>query len=290
MFKIFWSSLYMVAICLVRILPRSVAIEIGYLTSIIYYFLDKKSNSVIRDNLKQILKDNFKERYVRVVFRNFAFYLVDFMRVKNNNDSFLKRYLTIEDKNILDNVFETSEKGVVVLSMHLGNWEITGGYLSYLGYPVSAVAMDHVIGFVDRFFKLQRKRLGIEELPFRNSLNTCQLKLKQKGVLGLLCDRDFTGNFISSTLFGKKYYLPKAPFLISLRTKSPLVLVVTVRDGYRYKMIIKGPFFYKTFNLKEMWLIVEEVVSVMEGVIKEYPQQWFLFQRFWEKPQDVVIL
>jgi len=282
--------LYIGTVFLVRILPRYAAIEYGRLASLIYYFLDNKGRIVIRDNLRHILKDNFRESYVRGVYRNFAFYLVDFMRVKDNNQDFFKNHITIENQDILDKALEASNGGVVGLSMHLGNWEFTGGYFTYLGYPVSAVAMDHAVGFVDRFFKLQRKRLGIEELPFKDSFNICQAKLKQRRFLGLLCDRDFTGNFISSTLFGKKYYLPKAPFLISLRTKSPLFLVVTVRTGYKYKTIVKGPFFYNSFNLKEMYSVVNRVVSAMEDLIKEYPQQWFFFQRFWEKPQDVVIL
>ncbi len=273
-----------------RILPRYAAIEYGHLVSLIYYLLDNKGRLVVRDNLKHILKDGFKERHVREVYKNFAFYLVDFMRVKNNNGSFFKNYITIENQDIIDRAFETSNGGVVALSMHLGNWEFTGGHLAYLGYPVSAVALNHAVGFVDRFFKLQRKRLGIEGLPFKDSLNICRMKLKQGRVLGLLCDRDFTGNFISSTLFGEKYYLPKAPFLISLRMKSPIFLIVTVRTGYQYKTIVKGPFIYKSFNLNEMYSMVNRIVGAMEDLIREYPLQWFFFQRFWEKPHDVVIL
>jgi len=275
---------------LARILPRYAAIGCGQFAAFIYYFLDNKGRIVIRDNLKHILKSRFKERHILGVYRNFAFYLVDFMRVKNNNQSFFKNYIIIENQDAIDKAFKASNGGIVGLSMHLGNWEFAGGHFAYLGYPVSAVALNHAVGFVDRFFKLQRKRLGIEGLPFKDSFNICQMKLKEGKLLGLLCDRDFTGNFISSTLFGKKYYLPKAPFLISLRTKSPLFLAVTVRTGYKYKTIVKGPFFYKSFSLKEMHLLVNQIVSVMEELIKKYPQQWFFFQRFWEKPQDVVIL
>jgi len=290
MSKIFVKIFYFFFINLLKILPRSFAVEIAQLCSIVYYFLARKSTAIVRDNLRAIMGAKFKEAFVRRLFKNFAFYLVDFMSIRSRNKEFFKYYMKIEGEEILEESFKISPKGILGLGMHLGNWEFTGGYLSYLGYSASAVALEHSIGYVDRFFKGQRKNFGVEELPFEDSFNICIKKLKEGKILGLLSDRDFTGNSIKGRLFKNNYYFPKAPFLISLRAKVPLLMIVTVRDGLGYKTIIKGPFIYNGFTLEEMHRIASDVNRTIEEYLESYYEQWFFFQRFWEKPRNVVIL
>ncbi|MDP8215966.1 MAG: lysophospholipid acyltransferase family protein [Candidatus Kaelpia imicola] len=290
MYRIAVKIFYPFFINLLKLLPRSLAIELAQVLSFVYYFFAGESTAAIRDNLKAVMGSDFKESSVRKLFKNFAFYLVDFMRDRSRDEKFFKNYFRVEGEEVIRESFKISHSGVIGLGMHLGNWEFSGGYLSYLGYPVSAVALDHSIKYVDRFFKRQRRMLGIEELPFKDSLNICLKKLKEGKILGLLSDRDFTGNSIKGRLFGRDCYFPKAPFLISLRAQVPLFVVTTVRDGLGYKTIIKGPFIYKSFTLNEMHRIIADVNRVVEGYLRDYPEQWFFFQRFWEKPEDIVIL
>jgi lauroyl/myristoyl acyltransferase len=291
MSKIVVRIFYVFFINLLKILPRSFAIEIAQMLSVLYYLLARNSAAVVRDNLKVIMGSDFKEPSVRKLFKNFAFYLVDFMSIGTKDKSFLKNYIKIEGEELIKEAFEISPNGVLGLGMHLGNWEFTGGHLVYLGYTPAAVALKHSIGYVDRFFKRRRESFGVEELPFDDSFNICLNRLKEGRVLGILSDRDFTGNPIRGELFNRDYYFPKAPFLISLRAKVPLLLIVTVRDGLGYKTIVKGPFLYNNnFNLKEMRRIASEVNRAIEEHVRVYYEQWFFFQRFWERPRDVVIL
>lgn len=244
----------------------------------------------MRDNLRKILKSQYRERFVMNTFKNFACYLVDFFRISDKNDNFFKNYLSIENKQVIDEGLKKSKSGIIGLSMHLGNWEIGGGYLVFLGYKVSAVALSHSVRYIDRFFKLQRRRLGMEELPFRNSFKISIQKLKQKGIVALLCDRDFIGKYIKSVFFDEIGYLSKAPFLLGLRAQVPLIFGVTIRDWPGYKVILEGPFIYNNFSIEEMDNLAREVVKIMEKYIKSYPDQWFFFQRFWEVPKDIVII
>ncbi|MDP8253855.1 MAG: lysophospholipid acyltransferase family protein [Candidatus Kaelpia aquatica] len=290
MSRIVIKIFYLFFINLLKLLPRSFAIELAQMLSLLYYLFARKKVAVVRDNLKVVMGPSFKEASTRRLFKNFSFYLVDFMRVRSRGKEFFKNYLKIEGREVVDESFKASSNGVLGLGMHLGNWEFSGGHLSYLDYSVAAVALDHSIEYVDRFFKRQRKRLGIEELPFKNSFNVCLKRLKEGSIVGLLSDRDFTGNSIKGRLFGRDCYFPKAPFLISLRAQVPILIIVTVRDGLGYKSIIKGPFTYESFTLNEMHRIIADINRAIEGYLRDYPEQWFFFQRFWEKPEDVVIL
>ncbi len=290
MLKIVVKIFYLFFINLLKFLPRSFSIELAQILSLLYYFLARKRAGLIRDNLKVIMGSDFKESSVRRLFKNFSFYLVDFMRVRSVSEDFFKNYFTLEGGKVVVESYKVSPDGVVALGMHLGNWEFSGGHFSYLGYSAAAVALDHSIEYVDRFFKGQRDRLRIEEIPFKDSFNICLKKLKEGKIVGFLSDRDFTGNYVRGRLFGRDCYFPKAPFLISLRAQVPILIVVTVRDGLGYKTIIKGPFIYKSFTLNEMRRIIVDVNRVVEDLLRDYPEQWFFFQRFWEKTEDVVIL
>ena len=97
MYEFFWASLYRLSIPLAKLFPRCLAIKVAELVGFLYYLLARRSRTFTRDNLKQILGKDFKEKYVFRTFMNFSFYLVDFMRIGDKNEEFFKRYIKIEN-------------------------------------------------------------------------------------------------------------------------------------------------------------------------------------------------
>jgi KDO2-lipid IV(A) lauroyltransferase len=223
-------------------------------------------------------------------FYNFSRYLIDFLKIRNNDGQFFQRHLKGENINLIDKALNCSPGGAIILTIHLGNWELGGGYLHFLGYNLFAVALEHSVKYVERIFNRQRKNLGINELPFKDSFKICRELLRSKNLVALLCDRDFTLNYYSTTLFGKTAYIPKAPFLLALRTKVPMVFGVTVREGNDYKVIMEKILEFKHYRHQEIPILVAEVAKIIEKYVLAYPEQWFFFYRFWERPKEVVII
>ncbi|MCD6080834.1 MAG: hypothetical protein B6D53_00105 [Candidatus Omnitrophica bacterium 4484_49] len=288
--EIFWSLVYIMGQFFIKVLPRSFLFAISRIFSFFYYLWAFRTRRIIRENLKIILNNRYREKLVINTFYNFSRYLIDFLKTKNNDGLFFRKYIKGENIHIIDDALRRSSGGVVILTIHLGNWEVGGGYLAYLGYDLSAVALEHSVRYVEKVFNRQRKNLGIHELPFRNSFKTCLDILREKKLVALLCDRDFTLNYYPARLFGKIAYIPKAPFLLALRAKVPMVFGITIAEGNNYKVVMERILEFKHYSYQEIPALVDEVARITEKYVLDYPDQWFFFHRFWEQPKEVVII
>ncbi len=288
--EIFWSTIYGVCCFFVRVLPRRVLFPISRILSFIYYLFAFKTRKIIKDNLKIILNSQYNEKFTINTFYNFSRYLIDFLKVKNNDREFFQNHLRGENINLINTALSCSSGGVVILTIHLGNWEIGGGYLAHLGYDISAVALEHSVKYVEKIFNRQRKNLRIHELPFKDSFTTCLNLLKYKKLIALLCDRDFTLNYYPARLFGRIVYIPKAPFLLALRARVPMVFGVALMQGFDYKVVMEKIIEFRNYSFREIPQVVAEVTHIIEKYVVNYPDQWFCFSPFWEQPKEVVIV
>jgi len=114
-------------------------------------------------------------------------------------------------------------------------------------------------------------------------------------MLALVGDRDFTSTGITLDFFGVLTSIPKGPAVLSLKTDSPIIPVVCIRENrYNYKLIFEKPIEIKrAAGVSEADLVAKatkDLVPVMEKFIRTYPEQWLLFRRFWESPAGAVVI
>ncbi len=177
-------------------------------------------------------------------------------------------------------------KGVILVSAHLGNWELGGCVLAKLGYDINAVALSHRHRWVNDFFNARRQLLGMKSIPFGSALRRCFKCLQDNRVLALVGDRDYFDNGIQVPFFRKKTIIPKGPAVLSLRFGSPIVLLFIIRNT-------DDTFVLKFYSLqqitplgdkeREIRQLTLNYLKIIEDAIREYPQQWHVFRRFWER-------
>ena len=124
MFEIFWSSIYRIIVFVSRSLPRCFVVKSAEIISFFYYLLAKRSRIIVRDNLQKILGRDFREKYVINTFKNFSFYLVDFIRINDDMRKFFKKYVQGENISIINTALKKSHGGTVGLSIHMGTGKL----------------------------------------------------------------------------------------------------------------------------------------------------------------------
>lgn len=247
-------------------------------------------------NLKVIFpeKSNREIKKIRfLMFRNFAKYLVDFFRFSILDKAYISKYIKVQQAHYLDEALAQGN-GVIILTAHLGNWELGGVVAAQLGYPFWAVALPHVHKKVDLFFNSQREQKGVHVIPFTKAVRMCLQVLKENKCLALLGDRDFTKEGgIEVDFFGKKTSLPKGPAGLSLITAAPIVPGFMVRNADdTFTLSFEKPII--PFPIKDKIAPTQEQITrltltfkdVMEDYIRRYPDQWYLFRKFWVKPLE----
>lgn len=292
----FFYILYRLGFVLANILPLRAAYWLAERLSDIQYLAAKRDREAVAQNLSVVLGKDISEcgAMAQKVFRNFGMYLVDFFRMIRIDGKVIGKRVSIEGiKNLNDALKQ--DKGAVVLSCHLGNWEMGGVIVAIMGYDISAVALIHRHRNINRFFINQRERKGLKVISMGSIMKRCMSTLLKKGILALVGDRDFTNSGIVLNFFGIPTSIPKGPVILSLKAGSPIVPTFFVREGrYRYKLIFDTPIEVKKIpDASEDEIIkkaMEEMVSVMEKYIRKFPEQWLVFRKFWATPVDAFVL
>lgn len=276
---------YFIAMSLPVRATYSIASFLAYLT---YLFSARDRNAVI-GNLKVILGDQCDERKLRriarQVFRNFAKYLVDFFRFSKLDDETMRRLVKVKGQEHVEEAL-ARKKGVIFLSAHLGNWELAGSVVSFLGYPVTAVALTHQNPKINDFFNRQRRLKNVRSIEIGASLKGAYKILKNNGFLGILGDRDFTRNGAPTKFFGRTVSLPKGPAAFSCRIGSAIVPVYLIRNADdTFTFFIEKPIVPGDYSSEEdaMNDLTRRSAASIESYVRRYPSQWFAFKNIWEE-------
>ena len=217
--------LYRIGQVLACILPASVRYSIAVFISWLKFLTVGEERTGVRKNLQKIVGKNNPHisKYTFQMYANFGKYLSDFLQSGNVDKKFVKRYITIENLHYMDQALEKG-KGAIGVTAHIGNWELCAQILAVLGYKMNAVALIHGNDRLDNFFNEQRRKTGINVIPVGMAVRQCFSALKRNEIVGILGDRDFSGeNGIFVEFCKSKMLIPKGPAILSLRTGAAIV-------------------------------------------------------------------
>lgn len=286
--------LYIIARIIANVFPREMCYAVAKFCAIIKYYVSKKDRAAVFYNLSAVVPDQNKlNNYTKEVFINFSYYLVDFFRYQRLTQEFIKKYVTVHGRHYLEQSFSL-KKGVIALTAHLGNYELGGAVTSLLGYPLCAIALSHKDPRINAFFDAQRKMTGMNVIRTGFTGKKGLSVLKEGKILAILGDRDFSGGGLKVEMFSRQVHLPRGMLFFSGKTGAVILPSFFVRDNDRryYHLIFEKPFVYDCKRVcdsqpGDLFVghceedILRKYVSVLEKYIKQYPQQWYMFQNYW---------
>lgn len=182
-------------------------------------------------------------------------------------------------------------RGGILLTAHVGNFELGGVFLRELGLTVHAVYAPDPSPVIEAHRTSARQLLGVTGIPVTNSpfaFVPILSALKENAFVAIQGDRDISGTGWRFPFFGEAASFPVGPFKLAALSGAPLfpVFVLQEDDG-RYRTVVEeaipvdnppGAEAKEAALRKAMGLFV----AVMERTIRENPTQWYVFRRFWE--------
>ena len=276
--------LYCIARFLVLILPRKCSYFVAGILSSIKFYISRKDRMAVIYNIKPVVKDERELiKRAKKVFNNFSFYLADFLNTSRVGQEFVKRYVSVSGLDNINNV--VGKRGIIILTAHIGNYELGGGVASLLGYNIHAIAFPHKDKRVNDFFDKQRSILKVEVIPTGRTVVRCVRLLRNKKIIAFLGDRDFASMKGRRMHFcGREALLPRGPSFFAIKTDSVIVPSFFIRERkYFYRFIFEHPIFPRRSDgsLRDEEDLMQEQAKVLEKYISEYPDQWYMFQKYW---------
>ncbi len=266
------------------------AYALSALVSFRYALLDRQTGRALRAFRSHLgLNTRFAHIY-RHVF-SFGVNLIDSLAFLTGTSRFLRFSRIGEDR-----IWELLEggKGLILLSAHVGNWEVAANLLPHdRELTVNVVMRDNERESIRRVLKpaTEKRRVNVIAVS-DDALDTMlrlQAALRRNEVVCFLGDRVMGHEESREMVFlGEKARFPTGPFLIGAITGAPIVTVLTVKKGLR-DYVHRA---YMSASLEgarggERSARVDEAmrqfVSTLEQTVREHPYQWFNFYDFWRQ-------
>lgn len=178
-------------------------------------------------------------------------------------------------------------KGVIIVTGHIGNWEYLAGYIAQRGYPMTVLARENPVPAFDRIMSKLRLKVGYRPLE-RGTLQAAKesiRQLRQGNLLGLLIDQDtkVDGTFVD--FFGKQAFTPVGAATLAMKTKSSIVIVYTrrLRDD-SVAVYFDNPVTIKLSSDKKTAAkeLTAHLTKRLEEIIRMTPEQWVWMHRRWK--------
>ena len=211
------------------------------------------------------------------VFRHFAWYLVEFLTIHRVRHPMV----AVEGQEHLRQA-QQAGRGVIILTAHLGNWEVGAVLLRRMGYPISAVALPHADARLEALFNEQRRRCGVAATPLSPDAARWSLaRLRQGHLLGLLGDQDFAGDGLTMRIGGGCLTVPKGPAVLSARSRAPIVPTVLIREGvWNFRLRHEPPLWPDRDGQPSSAVprLMGAYAEALQQWLMRTPQQWVMFQ------------
>jgi lauroyl/myristoyl acyltransferase len=219
-----------------------------------------------------------RSRLARAIFRNFARSIVDFLRLGRLDADALAREVSAEGLERLEAALG-SGTGTVLLTCHIGGWEVGGAYLSSRGYPVSAVAHPHGAAGVTEFFARRREESGLRLFSTSGRNPDLPGTLERGECLAILGDWDASGRGTWATFFGRPARVPSAYVNLAARAGGRILPGLVLREpGGGYRLRLDEPIQPRPDDPEGA---LDGCLRVLERYISENVSQWFAFHPIW---------
>lgn len=275
-----------------RWLPRRFSYWISLRIADRFFAKDAEGRRAVMANMAHILQaqnisasEETLTQMARKTFQLFGKYLVDFFKFSRMTLAEARRLVSIEHLDYLEQAHRMGN-GVLLITAHLGNWELGGAIMTALGYHLNVVFLPQRLDRINRLFDRQRKERGLQLIPLGHAARGVLQALKRKECVVMLADRDFTAHHHSTVFFGKPAQLSSGPPRIAIRTKVPVVpaFVLRQRDD-TFLLRFYPPILVQKNTTVEG--IEMQIGKVMEKEIAQNPSQWFIFENLWKDNEDV---
>jgi KDO2-lipid IV(A) lauroyltransferase len=172
--------------------------------------------------------------------------------------------------------------GVIVVTGHLGHWELGGLMLARLGLPLTVVTLEEPSSELTRWREACRRQLGIKTItvgpghPF--AFVEMMQTLRKNELIAMLVDRPYAGTGACVDLFGRKTEFSSAPALLAHHTGARVLPAFVLNDGQGgYRTMAEAPVAMEKNGDLQATIAAntQRIASVFESVSRRHPEQWF---------------
>ena len=277
-----------VALGLLRWLPRSWSRRFGALCGVVAYRLLARLRSVGRQNLQLAFPEatsGEREAILQQEYRQLGHHLAEFALMSRYTRETIGRLIEYDG---LEHYERASAKGngVLVLTGHLGAWELSSFFHSLMGHPMGMVIRRLDNPLVDRYVNAIRCLHGNRVLHKDDFARGLISEMRAGRTVGILMDTNMTppqGAFVP--FFGVAACTGSGMARIARKTGAAVLPGFLLEEpGGRYRLHFGEELEVDDTGESDRDAVTNTArfTAVLEGYIRQYPGQWLWMHRRWK--------
>lgn len=225
------------------------------------------------------------DQAVEETFERFAMCVADLLTLNRQAPERLERALvSVEGDGHVQEAL-AGGRGAIVLTAHLGNWELGGRLMARRhGRPTHVVASAEQDEALERY--LRPPAAGVSFVTRRSATAALPVwaALRRNEVVAMQVDRATGGRGdAAAPFFGALAPFPLGPFLLARASGAPVVpAFCPMTDDGRYRVVVEAPV---QVDRGQEQAALETVVRALERAVARHPTQWFNFYDVWGTPR-----
>jgi lauroyl/myristoyl acyltransferase len=180
-------------------------------------------------------------------------------------------------------------RGVLFLTIHLGNWEFGAPLLTQRGIRLHVITLEEPDAQFTEFRQRARARWGIDTLALGNDpFGAVEIvrRLEANNSVALLMDRPPSGTGVRVELFGRPFDASISAAELARATGCALLPVYLPRTsrGYAAQILPPVPYDRREIGSREARIqLTQKIMQCFEPAIRLYDTQWFHFVPMWPR-------
>ena len=278
-----------IAIKTLGLLPRHLARSAGASIAVIAYASLGRLRCVGLRNLKlafPTMSATERAQILRLEYRSLGWLLAEFCQMSSYTPAFAGRFIRYEG---LEHYLAARDRGqgVLVLTGHLGAWELSSFYHSLAGYPMGMVIRRLDNPLVDRMVNRIRCQHGNRVLHKDDFARGLLAAMRAGETVGILMDTNMTppqGLFVP--FFGIPACTASGLARVALKTGAAVLPGFLLWEESERQYVLH---FYPEVALAKAGDAEADAAentahfnAVLEDLIRQYPSQWLWMHRRWK--------
>lgn len=273
---------------IVRALPTSWALGLGEVLGWVAGVVFRVRRAVVDQNLAAAFPDEPRGRRAAIArgsYRHLGREAVAMFRLGGHMRDWVLASTSVDGLEPLLEAVGRGQGGIVVTG-HLGSWEMGGAAIAVRGAPVDAVALVQGNPLFDHDLVETRRKLGMEVIRRGDASKAVLRSLRSGRVPALVADQNARKAPVFIDFFGRPAATFRGPALFALRTGAPLFVGICVRVGrhpQRYRIVLEEVAIEVSGDLDDdVERLTQAHAAILEGWVRRFPEQYFWQHKRWK--------
>ncbi|MFA7403116.1 MAG: lysophospholipid acyltransferase family protein [Pelobacteraceae bacterium] len=181
-------------------------------------------------------------------------------------------------------------KGFILLTAHVGNWQVAMTALSRFGKTVHLMMRPEDNVAVKKALNIDSEEENVRIISTDDSLTgviEAMKAIKKGDIVSIMGDRTYGFTAAEASFLGDTVHFPIGAFSLATAVQCPVVVFLSAKTGVNKYIvdvshIIPAPAGVRGKKDEEIGVALQEFADVLAEYVKAHPFQWFAFRDVWK--------